>query len=420
MVPPQFSTAPPAAIASTAPETSPPYRQLLEDLAANPTVICPGTGPSLPHLMATLAGLRGARLPQSPLAALSDLSADQHLILLVADGVGEAQIRRHLSGGLVDQHRRTTLQSVFPSTTATAVGTFMTGLSPARHALTGWTVWCREVAETLAVLPLARPGQPGPAPEAASWAQRIFHAAPLADQLQGPVIHLAPAWITDSLFNRHHGGRARCLPYPTLAAMFARLSQELVAAREPSLFYVYWPEFDTTAHIHGPEGEAAGTCLADFEAALSAFLGRHRGMAATLLVTADHGFISAPPERLIEFNQYPLLQSCLSSPLSGERRVAYARVPPQHREAFFQGVSAALGHALWIVPSTDLVAGGWFGAPMEAHPELSSRVGDFTLIMKEDWTLCDLPAGEAPYPLSGVHGGISTREMAVPLAVIPL
>jgi hypothetical protein len=53
------------------------------------------------------------------------------------------------------------MTSVFPSTTASAITAFMTGLAPAQHGLTGWHMHLDEIDQTLAILPLTpRDGPP--------------------------------------------------------------------------------------------------------------------------------------------------------------------------------------------------------------------------------------------------------------------
>lgn len=370
----------------------------------------------LANLMASLAGARGhAGLPCPPLPELppADLAPARHLVLLVADGVGEAQLRAHLPGGLLDRARIATLESVFPSTTASAVGTFLTGLPPGQHGLTGWHVWFSAIASQLAVLPLARRGIRGPAPEAEDWAQRLLDAPPLADRLPCPMEIVSPAWIVDSPFNRRLSGRAKRTGYRALPEMFAAIETAL-RAPEPSYIYAYWPDFDSKAHDAGPDGPAAVAALHELERELAAFLGRVQGTDATLLVTADHGFIAAPAERLIDLGGAPELAALLACPLSGERRAAYAHLKPGCREAFRAGIEARYGHALWCVDSDNLLADGWFGPP-PYHPDLRNRIGDLTLLLREDWTLRDRLPGEDDYRLAGMHGGVSTAEREVPL-----
>jgi hypothetical protein len=393
---------------------------LLSAFTDAPATLRPSSRRSLPNLMSSLAAVRGVSLPAPALTELADLSPARHQILLLADGVGQAQIERHLASGLLARQRVARLTSVFPSTTATAIGTVMSGLPPALHALTGWYIHYRELAETIAVLPLARRGQPGPAAEAVDWAARIFDVPALTDRLPLPVVHIAPQWIATSLFNRHFGGRAQCQPYADLAQMFALLGEALDAAREPTFFYVYWPEFDAVAHEHGPASAAAGACLAQFEAMLDRFATGHAGSGADLLMTADHGFLTTPPERLVELANFPELVASLAAPLSGERRVAWAHLQPGRGDGFQAAAQAALGDCAWVVPSRQLIADAWFGDPAAQHPELAARLGDFALIMKDDWTLRDQRPGDADYTLLGSHGGISRAEMEIPLARLTL
>lgn len=385
-------------------------------MPASPLPTPPSFQHGLANLMASLAAARGSRgLPCPPLTALppDSLAPVRHLVLLVADGVGEAQIGTYLAGGLLDRARLTTLASVFPSTTASAIGTFLTGLPPGQHGLTGWHIWFSTIATQLAVLPLSRRGVRGPATEAPQWAQQLLDAPPLADRLPCPVEIISPAWIVDSPFNRRLSGQAKRTGYRALAEMFAAIETAL-AAPDPSYIYAYWPEFDSRAHEEGPDSPRAVAALQEFEATLTAFLGRTQGANATLLVTADHGFIAAPGERLIDLGDTPELSALLARPLSGERRVAYAHLKPGCREAFRAGIEARYGHALWCVESAELVRTGWFGPPPH-HPDLAQRLGDFTLILADDWTLRDRVPGEDDYRLPGMHGGVSQAEREVPL-----
>ena len=67
--------------------------------------------------------------------------------------------------------------------------------------------------------------------------------------------------------------------------------------------------------------------------------------------------------------------------------------------------------------SDQLIAAGWFG-PAPYHPRLSTRVGDYTLLMKDNWTIKDWLPEEKRYTMLGVHGGISSNEMRVPLIAL--
>jgi hypothetical protein len=66
-----------------------------------------------------------------------------------------------------------------------------------------------------------------------------------------------------------------------------------------------------------------------------------------------------------------------------------------------------------------LLQENWFG-PGVAHPKLASRIGDFALVMQENWTIKDWLPGERQHSMLGVHGGVSADEMQVPLVSLHL
>ena len=77
-------------------------------------------------------------------------------------------------------------------------------------------------------------------------------------------------------------------------------------------------------------------------------------------------------------------------------------------------VAEVFGDKVRAVPSEQLIEEGWFG-PGRSHPELAARIGDYTLQMRERYTISDRLAGERELHLNGVHGGTSAAEMIVPL-----
>ena len=73
-----------------------------------------------------------------------------------------------------------------------------------------------------------------------------------------------------------------------------------------------------------------------------------------------------------------------------------------------------LGQYTTLVSSAQLVADGWFGHGTP-HPELLARIGDYTLQMRERYTMRDLVTGERNMDLYGMHGGVTAAEQKVPL-----
>ena len=117
-------------------------------------------GGSIVNLMESLSiGLNGRRTGYSPLRSLplERIKAAKRIALVVIDGLGMNLLRQfdsddrekpQLSTNLVGE-----MTSVFPPTTASAVTTFMSGLAPQQHGLTGWFMHLREIGTVTAVRP---------------------------------------------------------------------------------------------------------------------------------------------------------------------------------------------------------------------------------------------------------------------------
>ena len=375
-------------------------------------------GGSIVNLMRTLGDACGARqpLPYAPLRNLkvSLLGTARNIVLLVIDGLGYDYLLRHGAGGALHRHLHSRLTSVFPSTTASAVTTYLSGLAPQQHALTGWHMYFSELDAIAAVLPLRPRGAglfdalPGALP------LQLFGHAPFVDRIARRATIVSPQSIAGSDFNLYHSGRAAVRGYKTLTELFGQVEARLRASTAPAYLYAYYAELDTLAHIHGVGSDQLAAQFALLDAAFGNFLAAIADTDTVVLACADHGFIDSPPERQIELAQHPELAATLARPLCGERRVVYCYVKPDKETRFVDYVQDVLGECADLFSGSELIAQGWFG-PGEADPRLAARIGDYVLLMRENWTLRDWVEGEKRYNQLGVHAGVSADEMHVPL-----
>lgn len=376
------------------------------------------TGGSIVNLMRTVADACGAPATDyPPLRGLDGdmLASSRTLVLLLIDGLGFHYLDTVGARSPLRGHLHATMTSVFPSTTASAITAIMTGVAAQQHGLTGWHIYLRELGRVLAVLPLTP--RTGPPPDdAQSLPDQLFHAPPLFDALRRPTYVVSPASICDSAFNRYHSGNASRVAYRGLDELFAAIESVIRADSRPKLVYAYYPELDATAHHHGIESPETARVFDTLAEEFDAFLRRIKGTATRVVATADHGFIDSPEERVIDANRHPEFLATLTQPLCGERRAAYCYVREDRRDAFVRYVTEVWGHAVDLFPSRELLERNWFGLGTPL-PELTARIGDYTLVMRENWTIMDWLPGEKLHRLVGVHGGVSEQEMIVPLLV---
>ena len=377
-------------------------------------------GGSIANLMSTIAAARGGEPgPYAPLRELpvTSLASTRTVILLVIDGLGFNQLRRNCAGSTLEQHTIGALTSVFPSTTASAVTTLMTGLAAQQHALTGWHMYLRELGAVVAVLPCrTRAGEIPFAPQDVPPAG-LFTCVPVFDRVATPSSIVAPDDIVDSAYSLAHGGRAARRGYRTAEEMcdaIVALARGGVGRR---FVYAYFPGIDSLAHRHGIASRAVAAEFARLDGAFARLLQRLRGSDSCVIVTADHGFVDVEPQGWTDLEAHPRIAETLSQPLCGEPRVAYCYVRPGMREQFESAVSDELGERFELHASADLVARGYFGSGA-ANARLADRVGDYTLIARGRFALRDRLPGERRHVQIGVHGGLSDDEMRVPLIVV--
>jgi len=375
-------------------------------------------GRGLLNLTSSLRTTLGEQPPVAPLLDGPDLVTlcrGKHVVLFVIDGLGYEFLRRAHAPAL-NQTNPGILSSVFPSTTSSAIPTFLTGLSPLEHGNVGWDLYDESLDDIVCPLPFVRRSTGKSLSEEGLEPQHWFGYQPLASQLSTKCYSVSPQAIAFSVFNRYHSGRSEIRPYGTLTEMFGTVEQVLLQTRERSFTYAYYSELDRLGHLYGMASEQVAANLAVLDIAYEQFLQSVAGSNAVILLTADHGFVDPPIDKRLFLPDYPDVKKLLKQRLCGEPRTAFCHVASATQDRFENVVRETFGDCLDLIPSVELVERGYFG-PGTEHPRLRSRIGDFTLMMRDDYMLTDALAGEERVVLNGVHGGLSTAEMRVPLCI---
>lgn len=378
-------------------------------------------GGSVVNLVRSIERALGAR-PCAAAAAYPELNAlpagalagARNIVLLLIDGLGYDYLTGAGAGGALHAGLRARITSVFPPTTATAVTSYLSGVGPQQHALTGWHVWLRELGCLAATLRF-RPRHGGEPLSRAGIAPRsLYTAESMFDRLAAQSYVVSPADIIDSDYNVAHCGVALRRPYPDLAGLFSTTAEILRSGGERKFIHAYTYELDHAAHTHGCASAELRQKFCEIDAAYARFLNDIAGTDTAVIACADHGFIDSPQASCIELDDHPQLARTLMLPLCGERRTAYCYVQPGQERTFEHYVQTRLAHCAELYRSADLIAQGWFGLG-PASPQLEQRVGHYTLLMKDDYTIKDWILGEPRQLTLGVHGGVSAAEMQVPL-----
>ena len=375
---------------------------------------------SIVNLMASILLSLGSHSNQhSVLSALDNdcFQRAHNIVLLVIDGLGYNYLSNNARHSTLHKFLHGSLTTVFPSTTATAITTYMTGLAPQQHGLTGWFTYFQELENILTVLPVRPRVDSAALEELKIDVSSLYGHIPIFDLLDVDSYIVTPRNIAHSEYSLTHRGKARINPYNNLTECFALTRDIIKSGSNRKYIYTYWPQFDGMAHEKGVASEEVAGHFLDIDKAFGNLVADIQGTNTLLIATADHGIIDSGPDYCVELEHHPELQSILTMPLSGERRMAYCYVKADRHDAFTHYLANNLSEQITAHSSKQLLEQHYYGLG-PAHPQLHQRIGDYVLEMNKNFTIMDTLPDEKHFYHIGTHGGLSEDEMLVPLIII--
>lgn len=336
-----------------------------------------------------------------------DLPSARRVVLLLVDGLGHELLYEHAEHApFLASLRGREISAGFPSSTATSLASIGTGLLSGEHGILGYTFSVGD--EVLNALTWARAGdhhhdlrkvlvpevvQPHPTlfERAAAAGVAVSAVAPLNQRASG----LTRAVLRGSWFRGSAG--------------FGDLALGAVAALGPdrAFCYAYHADLDMIGHFYGP-GSDEWLLQLEFVDALAERIARRLPPDSLLVVTADHGMVTASDR--IDFDTEPLLWEGVRV-IAGDPRVRYlhtesAEVLDVWREF--------LGSRADVLSREDAVEAGWFGP---VSPLAFDRIGDVVVAMKDSAVVVRSQAETALSIMKGFHGSRTRRELAIPVLV---
>jgi hypothetical protein len=371
---------------------------------------------SIVNLMSSILNAHDVKTTYRPLRKLDigELKRSTNIVLLVIDGLGYEFLRRHGADTALYRHLCARITSVFPSTTATGITTFVTGLAPAQHAITGWFMLLKEIGSVVRILPF-NPRHGGCTLDAAGITPDLFldHDT-VFELISADNYYMAPSFLYESAYTKTSSRGATRICYDSFQDCLNKITEIVASHHNRKYIYAYWPEFDSLCHAFGTESEQPRAHFRELDYAIVKLIDSIKGSNTTLLITSDHGLVDTTIRDCISMKEHPDLAQTLALPLCGEPRIAFCYVRPSKVSRFRKYVTTGLSGYCTLHNSNDLIKKNYFG-PDEPNERLFDRIGDYLLIMKEHYVLRDFIIGEHEHFLKANHGGVSSREMYVPL-----
>ena len=361
-----------------------PARPLVPDYA----------GACLTNLVPALLGPAGTG--ELPAWFPTPVKGAGQVVLLVLDGLGWDQLVERaalaptmssMAGGPID--------AVAPTTTATALTSIVTGLTPGEHGVVGYRMAMH--GEVLNVLRWNT--------SAGDARRRLVptEVQPRRPFLGSSVPVVAKTEFVGSGFTEAHLAGVRHVGWRMPSNLAVEVGR-LLAAGEPFV-YGYYDGIDKVAHEYGlgrhydAELAAVDRLVADVAAVLPSD--------AALVVTADHGQVDVP-------EILPLAPDAvgLCRLLSGEGRFRWLHARPGAERSVLAAASEAHSERAWVVTVDEVVDGGWLGPTVSGAAR--SRLGDVAVVARDPVSFDD-PADTGAIVLRCRHGSLTSDEVRVPL-----
>jgi predicted AlkP superfamily pyrophosphatase or phosphodiesterase len=331
-------------------------------------------------------------------------------VVVLVDGLGYDLLRQR--GGHAPFLRAllpgaTRLSAGFPSTTATSMGTFGTGLPPGAHGLVGYEVLIPDEDRLLNELSWDN----GPDPRLWQPSPTVFEQAQ-ADGVD--VTRIGPGFFDGSGLTT---AALRGGTFTAARSLDARVDAALAAVRSSkrALVYLYWGELDKVGHVHGcqslewgDELELIDQCLARLAAGVPAD--------TSVYVTADHGMVDAPHALRIDLAHEAELTAGVRH-VGGEARALQLYCEPGAAQDVLATWRGRVQTRAWVLSRKEAVEQGLFGTVSE---RILPRIGEVIVAMRDNFAIVDSrTARPALLALLGLHGSLTPAEMAIPLLQVP-
>ncbi|RLP72630.1 alkaline phosphatase family protein [Mycetocola manganoxydans] len=353
----------------------------------------------LPNSVSALAGESNAL----------DLPAVHSVVVIVVDGLGRSQLSARAGHArFLAARPRDPITSVFPTTTAAALATLTTGVSPGQHGLVGYRTL--DAANDRLVNQLTG-WDDKMVPDVWQPEPTVFERA-AAGSIRSFAV--GPAKFRSSGFTKAVLRGADYRSANSLSDRFAAASK-ILSTGEPSLTYLYIPELDKASHQYGWESDQWLGALEAVDAEVQSFA-RTLPPRVGVLVTADHGSVDVPQHSQVLFDQAPELVTGVRH-VGGEPRCLHLYLEPGATDADRLALATVWeqseGERSWVASRQDAVANGLFGT---VRPEVLSRIGDVIVAARKRIVYYDSrPTDQTARSMIGQHGSLTADERIVPL-----
>lgn len=319
-----------------------------------------------------------------------------HIVFLILDGLGSIVLKNNLrSGKFLLKKKVKDLVTIFPSTTAAATTSLLSGKTPLETGWTGWENYLKEEQRDIILF----------------TGVDYFTNAPTGISLY-KYLPYTYFWQNFPVFTRRIMPSFDPLGVNSFREGLLTLKEQF-QKEDKSFTYFYWTEPDGIMHDYGTKSNEACYEINSLNKQLEDFY-KTMPEDALVVVTADHGQLDVEQINLLE--DVELYKMLNRRPANDARALSFT-VKEEFLEEFPLYFNKHYGEWFTLYKGEDAIQKGFFGDPekfvMNSH--LPDFISDYFAvgISNKYFSYIDMP------PLfKGHHAGMTEEEMLVPLIMI--
>ncbi|PIR80280.1 MAG: hypothetical protein COU25_00980 [Candidatus Levybacteria bacterium CG10_big_fil_rev_8_21_14_0_10_35_13] len=367
---------------------------------------------------------------------LKNIEGCEKLVFFLIDGFGQNIWKKYalnysLFKTLSDNTDKSSITSVFPSTTAAALTTIHTGLPPKTHGILEWNVYFKELNAVISTIPYQIVSPIYDSQALSKYKNNsgiLINNITIYEKLLKKNVKsyiLYPKQFIRGTYNREAFKGGLSSLYISLSDLLIELTSKLESTKGKAYFFVYWPFLDTTEHFYGPFTRQTEMHIKMLNDMIQDLLIKNINKASAkkigLILTADHGQLACNPEETAYLNEIKNINSFFRKTStkqyilpSGNPRDIFLHIKKESIAKSKAEINAFLKNKADVFLLDKSTLDRFFGDDIP-HPSFFDRVGDMLILPKDNNLAWYQYLPNEPFVYKGTHGGFTEEEMMIPL-----
>ncbi len=376
----------------------------------------------------------GIPLDESLYKDAIDIHGIKKVVMVVLDGFGYEMLldaknapffRKFANAGVLKP-----ITTGFPSTTAASITTINTGLTPQEHGLPEWVIYLNEISMLVNSLPftsligneqLAGKGvDPSVLYEGTTIYQKL--------KRQGiPSIAFMHKSLVNTAYTKVMRKGSVAQGFANASDGILELGRKLESVKGKAYINFYVDNIDSATHFYGPKTDQSRAAIESlsclFEKELVSKVATKAAEETLIVLTADHGHIGVDGQKTLFLNNDRKLLGMFKKGRdgkhinpSGSARDVFLNVEERHVDEACDHLSRRLKGIAKVMKTEDAISSGLFGTG-KVSSRFRDRIGNILLLPYGNGKVWYEHVKGVKSVHKGEHGGLSSSEMLIPLAM---